>query len=441
VLLFLPAAALLLAISAFFVGTEFAVVSLRRGRIRQLAQEGRLSARLLTPIVSGTRGLYRALAACQIGITGAGLLLGAVVQAWTARSLSPWLASLGGAHALAAQSLGLAAALAVVTFVQVLLAEMVPKSIALRDPMRWALAAAVPLRWTEAVFAGLIAVLNGFARVVLRLFGLRWEQARGPRSPAEIGLIVTESARVGAVRRELRDGIHNALRFATRTARDVMVPRVRVRGVPEGVSPEELQRILREADHTRLPVYRGSLDSIVGFVHAKEVLLKTIAGGPTPPLAELTRPVLSVPWSAKAGDLFDRMRMARATLAVVLDEHGGTEGVVTLEDLVEEVLGEVEDEFDRERVRPEMLADGRLVLRGEDTLIEVNDRFGLGLRSEAAHTLGGLVMERLGRIAQPGDRVIVGNALLRVERMAGRRIVTVIASPHPPEEGAPEGSP
>lgn len=432
---------LLVALGAFYVGTEFAVVSLRRGRIRHLAQEGSFAARLLVPIVNDPRALYRALAACQIGITALGLILGAVIQVWAARSLVPRLEGLGGLRNAAAQSIAVAIALGAVTFVQVVLGEMVPKSVALRDPMRWALAAAVPLRWSEFLFSGFILIVNGSATAVLRLLGVRTDERRGPRSAAEIGLVVTESARVGAVRKELRDGIHNALRFATRTARDVMVPRVRVRGVPEEVGTGELHRILREADHTRLPVFRGSLDNIVGFVHAKEVLLKTTGAGPAPPLAEMIRPVLSVPWTARAGDLFDRMRQAKATLAVVLDEHGGTEGVVTLEDLVEEVLGEVEDEFDRERVRPEMLPDGRLVLRGEDTLVEVNDRFGLALRAEAAHTLGGLVMERLGRVAQEGDEVVVGNAALRVERMTGRRIETVIASPAPPGPGRPGGAP
>jgi CBS domain containing-hemolysin-like protein len=419
----------LIAVNAFYVGTEFALVSLRKGRIRQLAQEGSLRARLLLPIVTDSNALYRSLAACQVGITASSLVLGALLQVWSARRLEPRMEGWGITGTLASQSAAILLALAAVTFVQVLLGETVPKSIALRDPMRWALASALPLRGSELLFAGFIAILNGSARTILRAIGVRAGERHGLRSPAEIGLVVTESARVGAVGRELRDGIHNALRFATRTARDVMVPRVRVRGVPEDVPIEELRRILKEADHTRLPVYRGSLDAIVGFVHAKEVLLKTTGGGQVPTLAEMTRPVLAAPWSARAGDLFDRMRQARATLAVVLDEHGGTEGIVTLEDLVEEVLGDFEGEFDRDRHRPEMLPDGRIILRGEDMVTEVNDRYGLRLHAETAHTLGGLVMERLGRIARPGDRVVVGTAAIEVERMIGRRIETVIAIP------------
>ena len=419
----------LIAVNAFYVGTEFALVSLRKGRIRQRAQEGSLPARLLLPIVTDRNALYRSLAACQVGITTSSLVLGACLQAWSARALGPRVEGWGIAGSVASQSVAIGLALTAVTFLQVLLGETVPKSVALRDPMRWALASVVPLRGSEMLFAAFIVVLNGSARTILRWGGVRTDARHGPRSAAEIGLVVTESARVGAVGRELRDGIHNALRFATRTARDVMVPRVRVRGVPEEVTIDELRRIVREANHTRLPVYRGSLDAIVGFVHAKEVLLKTTGDGPPPSLAEMTRPVLAVPWSAKAGDLFDRMRQAKATFAVVLDEHGGTQGIVTLEDLVEEVLGDFEGEFDRERPRPEMLPDGRIVLRGEDLLMEVNARYGLRLHSESAHTLGGLVMEKLGRIARPGDRVIVGTAAIEVERMVGKRIETVLAIP------------
>jgi len=429
----------LVVVTAFYVGTEFALVSLRKGRVRQLAQEGSLPARLLLPIVTDSAALYRSLAACQVGITGSSLVLGALLQVWSARTLAPIVARWGVTGTVASETAAIAIALVGVTFVQILLGEMLPKSVALRNPIRWALVAAIPLRASESVFAGFIAVLNGSARAVLRLGGLRPGERHGLRSPAEIGLVVTESARVGAVGRELRDGIHNALRFATRTARDVMVPRVRVRGVPENVPIEDLRRILREADHTRLPVYRGSLDAIVGFVHAKEVLLKTTGAGPAPSLAEMTRPVLAAPWSAKAGELFDRMRHAKATLAVVLDEHGGTEGIVTLEDLVEEVLGDFEGEFDRERPRPEMLPDGRLVLRGETMLTEVNDRYGLRLRAETAHSMGGLVMEKLGRIARPGDRVVVGTAAIEVERMVGRRIETVIAIPIAADEQVAEG--
>ncbi|TDI13609.1 MAG: CBS domain-containing protein [Acidobacteria bacterium] len=216
-----------------------------------------------------------------------------------------------------------------------------------------------------------------------------------------------------------------------------MVPRVRVRGVPDDVGLPELLRIYAESEHTRLPVYQGSLDVIVGMVHAKDVLLQTTGSKVTPSLQRLLRPVLAVPWSARAGDLLEQMREARTSMAVVLDEHGGTAGVVTLEDLVEEVVGEVEDEFDTARRRPERLADGRWRLRGDMPLVEVQERFGMDLPAEEAHTLGGLVMELLGRVALTGDVAEVQGYRLEVDGMTGHRIDMVLITPR--REQAPAG--
>jgi CBS domain containing-hemolysin-like protein len=432
-LLALFVVALLIVLGAFYVGTEFAVVSVRRGHIRRLAQEGNLAARVLAPIVSDNRALYRALTACQVGITGCGLALGAFAQVRVAAVLRPWVTRVVGGGEIATRSASVAITLLLITVVQVVLGEMVPKSIALRYPVRWSLAAALPLRWSQTAFSWFILVLTASTNALLRLLRVPPVARRGPRSPAEIGLIVAESARAGAVSRELRDGIHNALRLSSRLARDVMVPRVRVRGVPADTPIAEVRRILREADATRLPVYRGSLDEILGFVHAKEVLLRTTGVADPPPLEKMVRPVLPVPWAARAGELLEKMRQARITVAVVLDEHGGTLGIVTLEDLVQEIIGEVEDEFEA-GPRPERLPDGRLRLRGQDPLVDVNDRFGLGLRSGEAHTVGGLVMEALGRVGRAGDAVEVGGVRLEIEQMTGLRIDSVLATP--PAAGA-----
>ncbi|MGD8374674.1 MAG: hemolysin family protein [Acidobacteriota bacterium] len=426
---------LLIGANAFYVGTEFAVVSARRGRIRQLAQEGRLGARLLVPVLSDNRNLYRALTACQVGITASSLALGAFAQVRIADLLRPWLAAIGGAAGMIAESAAVVVTLLSVALLQVVFGEMVPKSIALRHPLPWSLMAALPLRWSQTLFTWFIVVLTSSANGILRLLGVPAVTHRGPRSAAELGLVVAESARVGAVSPELRDGVHNALRFSSRTARDVMVPRIRVRGIPVEADLDEVRRILRESQATRLPVYHRSLDEIVGFVHAKEVLVRTVGAADPPPLDKMVRAVLPVPWSARAGALLEKMRSARITMAVVLDEHGGTEGIVTLEDLVQEVIGEVEEEFAITGPRAERLPDGRMRLRGEDPLVEIRDRFGLDLRSEEAHTLGGLIMERLGRIGRPGDRVHIDGITLEIEAMNRLRIETVMATPAPAEEG------
>ncbi len=428
--------AILLAANALYVGAEFATVGVRRHRVQRRAEEGSLRARTLLPVLSDNFRLNRYLSTCQLGITASTLILGAYARRVLGGSLAPLLEGSGLARA-AAETVSFAVILTGITAVQVVLTEQVPKSVVLRDPLRWSLVLVLPLRLTEMILAGFIAVLQGSASGILRLLGFSSRNRPMRHSPVEIGLIVAESARVGVVRRELEEGVRNALRFSTRTARDLMVPRVRVRGVPDDVGLPELLRIYAESEHTRLPVYQGSLDAIVGMVHAKDVLLQTTGSKVTPSLHRLLRPVLAVPWSARAGDLLEQMREARTSMAVVLDEHGGTAGVVTLEDLVEEVVGEVEDEFDTARRRPERLPDGRLRLRGEMPLVEVQERFGVDLPSEEAHTLGGLVMELLGRVARTGDVAEVQGHRLEVDGMTGHRIDMVLITPR--QEEAPVG--
>jgi len=428
--------AVLLAANALYVAAEFATVGVRRHRVQRQAEEGSLRARMLLPVLDDTVRLNRYLSTCQLGITASTLILGAYARRVLGASLVPFLGGSGLAQA-AAETVSFALILTGITAVQVVLTEQVPKSIVLRDPLRWSLMLVLPLRLSEMLLAGFIAVLQGSASGILHLLGF----SRGGRplrhSPVEIGLIVAESARVGVVRRELEEGVRNALRFSTRTARDLMVPRVQVRGVPQDVTLPELLRIYAESTHTRLPVYQGSLDAIVGMVHAKDVLLQTAGVQAATSIRRLMRPVLAVPWSARAADLLEQMREARTSMAVVLDEHGGTAGVVTLEDLVEEVVGEVEDEFDTTHRRPERLPDGRLRLRGEMPLVEVRERFGVDLPSEEARTLGGLVMEILGRVAKPGDVAELQGHRLEVDGVSGHRIERVLIGSR--REGAAGG--
>ena len=431
--------AVLLAANALYVAAEFATVGVRRHRVQRRAEEGSLRARMLMPVLDDNVRLNRYLSTCQLGITASTLILGAYARRVLGGSLVPLLEGNGLARA-AAETVSFLLILTAITAVQVVLTEQVPKSIVLRDPLRWSLVLVLPLRLSEMLLAGFIAVLQGSANGVLRLLGFSPGSRPSRYSPVEIGLIVAESARVGVIRRELEEGVRNALRFSTRTARDLMVPRVLVCGVPQDVALPELLRIYAESTHTRLPVYQGSLDTIVGMVHAKDVLLQTAGARVAPSVQQLTRPVLAVPWSARAGDLLEQMREARTSMAVVLDEHGGTAGVVTLEDLVEEVVGEVEDEFDTTRRRPERLPDGRWRLRGEMPLVEAQERFGVELPSGEARTLGGLVMEVLGRVARTGDVAEVQGYRLEVDGMSGHRIEMVLITPRRERAVGREGS-
>jgi len=432
--------ALLLGINALYVAAEFAFVGLGRTRAARIAQIEGPAARLVEAIAGDPRRLDQVIAACQIGITASSLALGALVQIAFAEPLGRLLGDLLRLEPRAAMSAGITVALLAATGLQVVLSEQIPKAVALRHPERWALNLAIPLRLSEIVFAGVIPLLNGAANAALRLLRIPAAPHGHLHSPTEIGWVVAESARAGALRGELGDRLHDALRFATCTAGDVMVPRVRIRGVPETIALAELRHLLWESDHTRLPVYRGTLDEIIGVIHAKDVALKTTGVADPPPLSALIRPIPCVPWTVRAAVLLERMRAEHAGMAVLLDEHGGTAGIVTFEDLVEEILGEVEDEFDPSGPTLGRLEDGRVRLRGGDAIGWANIRFGLHLESAGSRTVGGLVMEQLGRLARVGDRVETGGARLLVEAATGPRIDLVLVEPTvPPAAPLPGG--
>ena len=426
----------LVAANAFFVAAEYAVVGVSRVRAQRLVSERRLGARLVLSLVGEPRRLDRAITACQIAISATSIVLGAYAQIVLAPAVSPWLARLGWSPAAAA-TMAVVLILLAVTGLQLVLGEQVPKSIAVRNPPRWALLTAHPLAASMVILAPFILLLRGTAGMVLRLLRLPLLPERSLHSATEINWMVAQSARAGQVGGDLRERLRNALGLARRRARDVMEPRVNVRAVPETISIGELQRTLQETGHTRLPVYRGSLDWIIGIVHAKDLLLHT-GSEPPPRLADLIRPVPLVPWSMNAIELIETMRARGAGLAVVLDERGGTAGIVTLVDLVERVLGEMKDEFDAGGPRLGKLSDGKVRLKGDELVAEANARHNLGLEAREAHTIGGLLMEHLNRVARPGDAVEVAGWRLVVERAHGRHIETVVAEPVArPGRGAP----
>jgi len=427
----------LVGVNALYVAAEYATVGVGRTRARSLVREGRPGGAALAKLTSNPVRLDRAITACQIGISASSLALGAYAQIILAPALAPWLASWGLWGEVTSDSLAVGVILAAVSSFQIIFGEQLPKSIVVRDPSRWALRVAPALRLSAWVFTPLIALLGGAAGFLLRLVGLPSRPGVRPHSSAEIGWIVTQSAHSGVLRADQSERLRNAIHFAERSARDVMVPRVQVKALPVTAPLAEIRSFITATGHSRIPIFGDHLDEILGVLHAKELLLRAGAPGPPPTLRELLRPLTMVPWSMRALPLLERMKVERSGMAVVLDEHGGTAGIVTVEDLVEEVLGEVEDEFDAAAPATGRLPDGRLRLRGEEALDWVNHRHGLRLTSEEARTVGGLVMEHLTRVARPGDIVHQGDIRLEVERVSGHRVVTVLAES---AEKRPRGS-
>jgi len=427
-------AALLIFINALYVAAEFSTVSVRRTRINQLAGSGNRLANVLWPIMEDTRALDNYVAACQVGITISSLALGAFGQGVVASRLVEPISQLllllnldSATPALAttvAQSIAATGVLILFTMFQVVLGELFPKSVAIQYPEQLALATAVPMKWSLWVLRPLIWIFNGSGALVLRLFGYDHEASHSRvHSPGEIEILVGESYEGGILDDEERQLLRNAFRLRDLTARQVMVHRTRVLAVPEDITSTELLAKSMDAGFTRFPVYQGTIDNIVGFVHIKDVFRLHVAGDQS--LAGALREPFFVPESMPVADLWEKLNKQRQYMAVVFDEYGGMAGVITFEDLIEEIFGELQDEFDDEMDLVSQDKEGRIYLRADLLVSDLNEYLGLSLPDEPADTLGGLVLNELGRPPRAGDEVTVAGITIRVQAIDDLSIAEV----------------
>lgn len=407
----------LIVVNALYVVAEFATVSARRTRVRELAEGGNRSAQRLLPTLEDSERLDRYIAACQVGITISSLIIGFYGQARLAPILSPLLVSLGGLQELAARSIAVTVALILLTGLQVILGELVPKSIALRYPERWALLVVWPMRASLLVLRPFIALLNGSAMGLLRLFGVSHaSEETHVHSPEELERLFGESARGGLLDAGEREMLENALRVQRRYARQIMIPRTRMVTAELSDTPKGLLQRLVDTPHTRFPVIDGSIDKVVGMIHLKDLFVFA-QGEPHGDLKTILRELPLLPESITVRELWERLRECRVYMAVLFDEYGGTAGLVTLEDLMEEVVGELQDEFDRESARVSQNEKGRVFLRGDVLLGTVNRRFLLHFGETHADTIGGFMVEKLGREAEIGDELTVDGVVICVEEV------------------------
>jgi CBS domain containing-hemolysin-like protein len=427
---------LMIGLTTLYVAAEFAVVSSRRARISQQAAEGNRLARLLMPIMDDAHLLDNYVAACQLGITASSLVLGFYAQSDIATVLTPYLSSMGGLQGVAAQSTAATIVLIVLTILQVLLGELVPKSVALRYPERLALLTVVPMRWSMLLFRPAIALFNGAGTLILRLLGVppAGHQAH-IHSPEELILLIGESAKGGLLEADERQLLDNAFRVGGLTAAQVMVPRTRMAAAPVTSSLQELLSLMTNTGYTRIPLYEKSIDDILGIVHLKD-LFQLYTNGRDDVISVL-RTVPFVPESKPAVEVWNQLRLEHSYVAIVFDEFGGTAGMITIEDLLEEIFGEFQDESDQEVPLVATGPDGIVRLHGEFLIADLNQRFGLNLPTEAAHTVGGLIMGALGRTPRVGDSVVIDGAQLRVERVGGLAIreVSITLPPEKKETG------
>jgi CBS domain containing-hemolysin-like protein len=408
--------------NAFFVAAEFALVGARRSRIDAMAAQGDASAKIVQDTL---RHLDRYISGTQLGITLASLALGWIGEATLASLIDRLLnamgvvASPGASHATAS----VIVAFAVITFLHIVLGELAPKSIALlypEDTSRWV---ARPLRWFSRIMHPFVVSLNGAAGAMLRLFNIEpvGEESR-VHSPDELRLLVAQTHAHGMLDESDRAMIAGVFDFHDKRARDVMRPRTEVAAIPADATPEEVWRVIRTERYSRYPVYGESLDDIVGVFIAKDLWLHD--GSEPFALQRFVRDALFVPDSRPAERVFDDLRKTRAQMAIVLDEYGGTAGIVTIEDLVEEIVGDISDEYDV-AAREAMEVGGVLELAGQMSLVDARSDYSLDIPEGSWTTLGGFVFSRLGRLPKVGDRVPYSGGELEVVAMDGRRVAAL----------------
>ncbi len=419
----LLAVAALILLNGYFVAAEYGLVTARRTRLRELEEQGNRRARSVLQI---TADPPRFIAAMQLGVTATSLAIGAVGEQVLAQVFDPFLAT----------AIAFAFAFLIITFLHVVVGELVPKGIALRYSERTALAVSAPVRGFFIVLKPLIWFLQRSSELMLRALGV--EPPGGEdlvHSEAELKMLVSHSTESGEIEQQEQEMLYKVFDFADKEASDVMVPRPDVVALSVELPPEEALAAVIESPYTRYPVYRSSMDDIVGVLHVRDLFSALVDRGIAGvQLEQLLRPAHIVPETKDLAALLSEFRRTNQHLAIVVDEYGELEGIVTLEDLLEEIVGEIEDEFDLPDESIERLEDGRMRIAGTFPVDDFNEQLQRELPIEDYHTIGGLVFGLLGRAPEPGDEVEHDGCRFKVLEVEGSRIqrLEVELTPHTP---------
>jgi putative hemolysin len=401
----------LILLNAFFVAAEYGLVTSRRTRILELEHDGNRRARAVRRITSDPP---RFIAAMQLGVTISSLAIGALGEQVLARQFDAVMASF----------LAVVLALLIVTFLHVVIGELVPKGIALGHPERTALAVSTPVRWFFTVFKPLIWLLQQSSAVILRALGLEPPGAEHEaHSEAELRMLLSSSAEQGEIEHEEQQMLTKVFDFADKEVADVMVPRPEVVAISIDLPADEALKAVLESPFTRYPAYRESLDDIVGVLHIRDLIEAMHDRGlGSVDVGSIVRPAYMVPETKDLGALLAEFRRTNQHLAIVIDEYGSMEGIVTLEDLLEEIVGEIEDEFDLPDETVERIDDDTIRIDGTFTIDDFNEQFHCDLPDEDFHTVAGFVFGLLGRGAAPGDEVNHDGLRFHVDSVEGQRI-------------------
>ena len=423
-------ALLFVAANGFFVAAEFAIVKVRPTQLAEAAQAGSARAKMARRL---TKHLDAYLSATQLGITLASLALGWIGEPAFARLIEPLFHGAGPAAAAYAHSVATTVAFTIISVLHIVLGELAPKSLAIQKPVGTSMWIAHLLHAFYVIAFPAIWLLNGVARLALRLVGIQpANEMELAHSPEELRMILASSEKAGVLSEENREIIEGVFQFSKRTARQIMVPRTDVHFLDTRKPIQENLEKIRLTRHTRYPLCEGSLDQTVGLIHVKDLFLAQLRG-PGRGLLELKRDVLFVPENSTVEALLSQFIEHKTHMAVVLDEYGGASGIVSLENITEELFGQIQDEFDRERPEIEPLGNGRYRVRGDYLIEDLADRLKMDLGEPAEETIGGYVQARLEREVMPGDKVELGELAIEVIDAERYRVRWVIVQTQMPK--------
>jgi len=420
---------LLVLFNALYVAAEFATVSARRTRINQIAQDGNVLARQLLPIINDINRLDSYVAACQVGITATSLLLGAYGQNVLAVRIEPLLYKLGSFAGPTAHSLSITTTLIVLTGLQMILGELLPKSIAIQYPEKVSLATLLPMRWSLRIFQPLIWIFNGSGKLLLKTLGLDTDNRHSTaHTLPEIQLLAADSKDAGILTSGAYLMLRNTLRLRNLTAKHIMTPRKLLMTAPDTMPTSKLLPICTESGFSRIPIYSENIDNIIGFVHIKDLLRMYWQGHED--ITTILRKIIFINETLPAADIWKTLSAKRQYISIVLDMNEHITGIITYEDLIEEVFGELQDEFDIGTINISADTTNRIALHADMLISDVNEYLGTNLPIMSSDTIGDLVQKQVVQSPKIGDEIIVRPSMIkmRVEDMEGPKVTKVSVS-------------
>jgi CBS domain containing-hemolysin-like protein len=418
-LLSLGAALVLVALNGFFVAAEFALVRVRDSRLVQLEQEGSSRAgRVRTAL----QDLDAYLSVCQVGITVASLALGWVGEPAVSALIRPLLHGVGIENERIVELIAVILGFAVITYAHLVFGEQAPKYYSIQRAEGVSMNISRPLRFFMILFRPLVWLVNASTNFILRPWGIRLGEEMEAHSEEELRIMISSSVASGELDPQEHDYLNNVFDFGDTVAREVMVPRPDIEALPTTASLEELVERAAFGRYTRYPVYEGDLDHVLGAVHVKDLFRAAKEDGDGFDIRPLIRDCLVVPETKRIEQILREFQSRKLQMAIVIDEWGSVEGLITIEDVVEELVGEIQDEFDEDEAAIEPLGENTYAVDGRIPITDVNDYFDLDLPHEDFDTIGGFVLGSLGRPPEPGDVVPADGVTLRVKAVDGPRV-------------------